>query len=72
MALFFEKKQDEQVFHLSRQLAEAVQVILNANSSRDKRIEATRVSCGDDAIILATFLMNVSVFGLSADVLFTT
>ena len=43
MALFFEKRQDAQVNHLSQQLAQAVEVIMSPSSSRDKRIEATRV-----------------------------
>lgn len=44
MAEFFQKQQDEHVYHLCQQLAGAVEAILNPNSSRDKRIEATRVS----------------------------
>ena len=43
MALFFQKQQDEHVYHLCQQLAGAVEAILNPSSSRDKRIEATRV-----------------------------
>ena len=43
MALFFQKRQDAQVHDLSRQLAEAVEVILSPHSSHDKRLDATRI-----------------------------
>jgi hypothetical protein len=43
MALFFQQRQDAQVHNLSKQLAEAVEVILSPNSSHDKRMQATTV-----------------------------
>lgn len=43
MAMFCDKRQDMQVFNISQQLAEAVEAILNPNSSQDKRMQATRV-----------------------------
>jgi hypothetical protein len=43
MALFIEKGQDAEVYHLSQQLAQAVEIILNPDSSREKRVAATRV-----------------------------
>ena len=43
MALFIEKGQDSEVYHLSQQLAQAVEIILSPESSREKRVAATRV-----------------------------
>ncbi|CAB3983469.1 exportin-5 isoform X2 [Paramuricea clavata] len=43
MALFIGKGQEAEVYHLSQQLAQAVEIILSPDSSRDKRVAATRV-----------------------------
>jgi hypothetical protein len=43
MALFIEREQDSEVYHLSQQLAQAVEIILSPESSRDKRMLANKV-----------------------------
>ena len=60
MALFTEKGQDAEVYHLSQQLAQAVEIILSPDSSREKRVAATRV--GTSLFIwLFTVVYNSSV-----------
>lgn len=67
MALFFEKRQDAQVYFHCQQLSEAAELILSPSTSKDKRMEATMVRISwkfTSFVVYISFISRRQAFGV--------